>query len=214
MDDKTTHWEDVYAKHDPEKVSWYESTPAISLRRVQAAMADGARSLIDVGGGASNLVDHLLASNLSRLAVLDISPAVLQRVKERLGDRADSVEWIVADITEVGGLGAFDIWHDRAVFHFLTDAREQHEYIERCDQTVTRGGVAVLATFAPDGPETCSGLPVRRYGIGDLADRCAPMFDLIDGERHVHMTPNGRRQPFVYASFRHVGDQPVAVHPG
>lgn len=192
----------MYATRSPEDVSWYEPTPTLSLQRVGNAIRDGARSLIDIGGGASMLVDHVIDLGLSQLAVLDISERGLEVAGARLGEKANRVEWIVADVTQAADLGRFDVWHDRAVFHFLTDPADRAHYVALCERTVTPGGVAVVATFAPDGPETCSGLPVCRYDAADLAGQCGPKFDLIETERHVHTTPRGVQQPFLYASFR------------
>lgn len=166
------HWADIYANRSPEDVSWYEPTPTVSLRRVHEAIRNGARSLIDIGGGASTLVDNLIDLNLSRLAVLDISERGLEVAKARLGKKANRVEWIVSDITKAADLGRFDLWHDRAVFHFLTDPDHRAHYVALCERTVTPGGVAVVATFALDGPEMCSGLPVHRYDASELADEC------------------------------------------
>ena len=117
--------------------------------------------------------------------------ACTQASRERLGSRADQVEWIVGDVTAIDDVGMFDIWHDRAVFHFLTDAFDQERYVSLCERTVTPGGIAIVATFAPDGPEMCSGLPVQRYDASGLAERCGPRFELLDSERHVHLTPRG-----------------------
>jgi SAM-dependent methyltransferase len=200
------HWADIYATRSPEDVSWYERTPTVSLRRVREAIRNGARSLIDIGGGASSLVDHLIDLNLSRLAVLDISERGLEVAQARLGKKADRVEWIVADVTKAADFGGFDVWHDRAVFHFLTDSAHRAHYVALCERTVTPGGVAVVATFALDGPEMCSGLPVHRYDAPGLANECGPRFDLIDSQRHVHMTPKGVAQPFLYASFRRMAE--------
>jgi SAM-dependent methyltransferase len=204
--DRSKHWEAIYHSRSPEEVSWYESSPAVSLRWVEEALMDGKDSVIDVGGGASRLIDHLVNLNVSRLAVLDVSEGALDVARERLGDASERVEWIVADVTEVQDLGRFDVWHDRAVFHFLTDPSERARYVSLCERTTSPGGVAIVATFAPDGPATCSGLPVQRYGAADLARVCGPNFELTGSERHVHTTPAGVDQPFVYASFRRVSE--------
>lgn len=209
--DSAGHWANIYSTRSPADVSWYEPTPVVSLGRVREAIANGARSLIDVGGGASTLVDHLVGLDLARLVVLDVSERALEIAKARLGRAAGRVEWVVADITGVGDLGSFDLWHDRAVLHFLTDRADCDRYVSLCERTVTPGGVAVVAAFAPDGPETCSGLPVRRYDASGLADRCGPRFELIDSRRYVHTTPTGVRQPFVYASFRRLAEDRVPV---
>ena len=133
------------------------------------------------------------------------------RQAERLGSRADRVEWIVGDVTAIEDVGMFDIWHDRAVFHFLTDAFDQERYVSLCERTVAPGGIAIVATFAPDGPEMCSGLPVQRYDASGLAERCGPRFELLDSERYVHLTPHGVEQRFMYASFRRVSEDRAGV---
>jgi SAM-dependent methyltransferase len=206
------HWEGIWRTKTPRAVSWYEQVPDLSLRKVEGAIANGARSLIDVGGGASSLIDNLIGRHL-RLAVLDISPTALDVTRERLGAHAEEVEWITGDVVGVDDLGRFDVWHDRAVFHFLTNPADRDRYVQLCERTVTPGGIAIVATFAPDGPEMCSGLPVCRYDAARLASECGPKFELLDSERYVHTTPGGVRQPFLYASFRRSADdrKPVSV---
>lgn len=209
--DRTEHWDRIYERRSPREVSWYERTPTISIRRVREAVRGGARSLLDVGGGASTLVDEALELGLHRIGVLDISQRALNAAAERLGSRASQVEWIVGDVTTIDDVGMFDIWHDRAVFHFLTDAFDQERYVSLCERTVTPGGIAIVATFAPDGLEMCSGLPVWRYDGSGLAERCGPRFELLDSERHVHLTPRGIEQRFMYASFRRVSEDRAGV---
>ena len=209
--DRTEHWDRIYERRSPRVVSWYEPRPATSIRRVCEAVAGGARSLLDVGGGASALIDEVLDLGLQRIAVLDISERALQASKERLGTRAEHVEWLVGDVTTIDDVGMFDIWHDRAVLHFLTDAFDQERYVSLCERTVAPGGIAIVATFASDGPEMCSGLPVQRYDASGLAERCGPRFELLDSERHLHLTPRGVEQRFIYASFRRVSEDRAAV---
>jgi SAM-dependent methyltransferase len=209
--DRTEHWDRIYERRSPREVSWYERTPTISIRRVREAVDGGARTLLDVGAGASMLVDEALELGLRRIAVLDISERALKASAERLGSKADRIEWIVGDVTAIEDVGMFDIWHDRAVFHFLTDAFDQERYVSLCERTVAPGGIAIVATFAPDGPEMCSGLPVRRYDASELAERCGPRFELVDSERHVHLTPRGVEQRFLYASFRRVSEDRAGV---
>jgi 2-polyprenyl-3-methyl-5-hydroxy-6-metoxy-1,4-benzoquinol methylase len=206
------HWDAMYRKRSPQDLSWHEPVPAVSLRIVHAAIVDGARSVIDVGGGASRLVDNLVSLGLDRLAVLDLSSAAIDIARERLGTAAEAVEWIDADVTDVADLGQFAVWHDRAVFHFLTEPSERARYVDLCERTVTPGGIAVVATFAPDGPEMCSGLPVRRYDASELASECGPNFRLIDSERYVHRTPRGVHQSFLYTSFRRLIDDAELVN--
>jgi SAM-dependent methyltransferase len=208
--DRSEHWDRIYERRSPSEVSWYERIPTISIRRVRQAVDAGARSLLDVGAGASTLVDDALELGL-RIAVLDISERALNSSAERLRARADQVEWIVGDVTAIEDVGRFDIWHDRAVFHFLTDAFDQERYVSLCERTVALAGIAIVATFAPDGPEMCSGLPVRRYDASELAERCGPRFELVDSERHVHLTPRGVEQRFLYASFRRMSEDRAGV---
>jgi SAM-dependent methyltransferase len=201
------HWANVYATRPTDEVSWYEAVPAMSLVEVDAALGEGATSLVDIGGGASLLIDHLVNRDLTRLAVLDISRRALGIARNRLGDDARRVEWIEADVTKAGDLGQFDVWHDRAVFHFLTSPADRARYVALCEQTVSQGGVAIVATFAPDGPDMCSGLPVNRYDSASLAAVCGKGFAIIRSERIVHTTPSGALQPFVYTSFRRLAEQ-------
>ncbi len=196
----------MYRIRSPEDLSWHEPVPAVSLRIVHAAIAAGARSVIDIGGGASRLVDHLVSLNLRRLAVLDLSSTAIDIARKRLGRAAEAVEWIDADVTDVADLGQFAVWHDRAIFHFLTERSERERYVDLCARTVMPAGMAIVATFAPDGPEMCSGLPVRRYDASELASECGPNFGLIESERYVHTTPRGVHQPFLYSSFRRLID--------
>ncbi|MGH2793747.1 MAG: class I SAM-dependent methyltransferase [Actinomycetota bacterium] len=200
--DRTQHWESQYTTREETSVGWFEAVPAASLRRIRGAVDAGARSLIDIGGGASRLVDHVLEIGLDRVAVLDISAHGLAIAKERLGSRAAGVEWIVGDVTALEDLGHYDIWHDRAVFHFLIESRDRARYVELAERSLTPGGFAVMATFAPDGPERCSGLPCRRYAPLALAAECGPGFELLDSEGYVHTTPGGVEQRFAYSTFR------------
>jgi ubiquinone/menaquinone biosynthesis C-methylase UbiE len=186
----------------PTQNGWYEPDPAVSRRLVERAVAEGALSVIDVGGGASLLVDHLLDMGLRRVAVLDISEAGLDVAKVRLGERASQVEWIVGDVTELEDVGAFDVWHDRAVFHFLLDPDARRRYVALSERTVEPNGTAVMATFAPDGPERCSGLPTQRFGPAELAQECGPSWRLSHTERYRHTTPGGVEQRFIYATFK------------
>lgn len=196
------HWQRIYSTRAPDQVGWYEPDPVVSRRLVMAAVADGARSVLDVGGGASSLVDHLVSEGVERVAVLDIAEAGIDVARQRLGPRASSVEWIVGDITTIDDVGSFDVWHDRAVLHFLLDSDERRRYVALTERTVGPGGMAVIATFASDGPDRCSGLEVRRYDPPDLARECGPGWLLEASERHVHTTPRGVEQRFVFSTFK------------
>ena len=158
--------------------------------------------MIDVGGGASLLVDRLLDLPFERIAVLDISEAALSKARSRLGERASRVEWIVADIIEAESLGIFDVWHDRAVFHFLTDAADRRRYVELARRTVPVGGHHIIATFAGDGPKRCSGLDVCRYNAETMGAELGGGFSLVREARESHTTPRGSSQAFFYGVFR------------
>lgn len=197
---REAHWQHQYATRAPDAVGWYEADPSVSRRLVAGALERGARSVIDIGGGASSLVDHLVDEGI-RVAVLDIAEAGLAVARDRLGERAETVTWIVADVTAVADIGRFDVWHDRAVFHFLTEAADRAAYVALAKRTVEDGGTALVATFAPDGPERCSGLPVCRYDGTALAREFGPVFRLEESEPYVHVTPSGVRQSFLYSRF-------------
>jgi SAM-dependent methyltransferase len=194
------HWESVYAAKGDAEVSWTEA----ELRRSLALIADVCPppgQVIDVGGGTSALAGRLLDAGYA-VAVLDISEAALVRSRERLGERAEDIRWIAADITARPVLGQFDVWHDRAVFHFLTDPADRAAYVSLLARTVPCGGHAVIATFAMDGPERCSGLHVRRYDPATLAAELGPAFALVTFARETHVTPWGKPQSFQYSVFR------------
>ena len=194
------HWQTVYAAKHATEVGWYQADPKMSLRLIELA-SPGHGSVIDVGGGASLLADRLLDAGFARVAVLDLSAAALERAKSRLGRRADRVQWVVADVTAVETVGSFDVWHDRAVFHFLTAPEDRRKYVELATKTIPAGGHLVIGTFAPDGPPRCSGLEVRRYDAQSLCAEFGSAFRLVREAREVHTTPSGKPQPFVFAVF-------------
>ena len=197
------HWEGVYGAKASTEVSWYQPVPTRSLELIRAASAGPETSIIDVGGGDSTLVDSIVAEKLGRVTVLDLSGAALARAKERLGPQAASVTWLEADVTRVElPMSGFDIWHDRAVFHFLTDATERERYAAVAAAAVRTGGTLVMATFALDGPSRCSGLEVARYSPEDLARELGDAFSLERGFRDVHHTPSGAEQRFSFAVLR------------
>jgi SAM-dependent methyltransferase len=196
------HWEAVYRTKGETDVSWFQDDPRLSLELVTAfAPADGGR-IIDVGGGASLLVDRLLDLTFERIAVLDISEAALSKARSRLGERARRVKWIVADITEAESLGTFDVWHDRAVFHFLTDAADRRKYVELARRTIPVGGHLIIATFADDGPKRCSDLDVCRYNAKTMGTELGEGFSLVIDARETHTTPWRTSQAFFYGVFR------------
>jgi SAM-dependent methyltransferase len=198
-----THWEEVYAQRTPDSVSWFQPHAEHSLELIARAGLARDAAIIDVGGGASTLVDDLLARGYHDLTVLDLSAAALAAAQTRLGDNARRVSWVEADITAVDlPRQRYDLWHDRAVFHFLTDVAQRRAYVERVLQSVKPGGHVIVATFAEDGPDRCSGLPVMRYGADALHAEFGVPFELLEHSRETHHTPGGAVQQFVYCYCR------------
>lgn len=199
--DREAHWNQVYATKQPDAVSWYQRSPDNSLAYIRK-LTNVTQKIIDVGGGASVLVDALLDAGYERPIVLDVSASGLDRAKSRLGSRAALVEWLVADVTKAPDLRPVDLWHDRAVLHFLTEPADQAAYAALAARTVRPGGHVVLATFAPDGPEKCSGLPVQRHDGASIGRLLGPSFESITEDREVHRTPGGGEQRFSWAVLR------------
>ena len=195
------HWDRAYGEGERTR-SWFQSEPFASLRMLDVAGVTPAASVIDAGGGASTLVDALLERGFNDLTVLDVSSAGLRAAQERLGPAADHVRWVVADLLDWRAERTYQVWHDRAVLHFLTAEYARRRYLDVLHASTAAGAVAVFGTFAPQGPQQCSGLPVTRYSAGDLAvllgDQWAPVAD----DREEHVTPAGAIQPFVWAAFR------------
>jgi 2-polyprenyl-3-methyl-5-hydroxy-6-metoxy-1,4-benzoquinol methylase len=201
-----THWERIFSERSDDTLSWYQAEPSRSLALIEAVSTDRSTAVIDVGGGTSLLVDRLLDAGYGNVAVLDISGSAIDRVRARLGERAGRVRWLIEDVTDVTEVGHFDVWHDRAIFHFVTEAEDRRRYVDLAARTVPAGGHVIIATFAPDGPSTCSGLDVRRYDADGLAAELGGRFLLEREERTVHVTPRGVHQPFTFAVFRRIAD--------
>jgi trans-aconitate methyltransferase len=202
MYDPVRHWNDTYLAKADTQVSWFQETPSSSLALIEALAHGRDAPILDVGGGASRLADGLLARGYSDLSVLDVSEVALNHSRRRLGDRAGKVSWILADVTDWTPPRRWRIWHDRAMFHFLTEPRQQQAYVSALRRATQPGASVIIAGFAPDGPERCSGLPVRRHSAEDLA-RCLGEEFIISGQRReVHHTPFGTDQDFLYALFR------------
>jgi trans-aconitate methyltransferase len=199
---RKAHWEGIYADKAEHEVSWHQDQPVMSLRLIEQAGVDPAEPVIDVGGGASHLVDHLLDRGFADVTVLDLAGAALAQAQSRLGERAEGVTWIEADATAWRPERAYRLWHDRAVFHFLTEPDDRAAYLEGLRAAVPAGGHAVIATFAPDGPERCSGLPVVRYSPEALQATLGDEFDLAAMQAEEHRTPGGHPQQFVGCLFR------------
>jgi SAM-dependent methyltransferase len=197
------HWNRVYSSKSVEAVSWFQPHAEQSLRLIRDTGVPKDASIIDVGGGASTLVDDLLGDGYSAITILDLSAAALTAARSRLGARAGNVHWLEADILATSlPVHAFDVWHDRAVFHFLTSPDERHAYVESVLRSVKPGGHVIVATFAEDGPTQCSGLPVMRYSAKELHAQFGSPFTLVRHEKESHHTPSGNVQKFVYCYCR------------
>jgi SAM-dependent methyltransferase len=202
MENKT-YWEQIYQTKDCAQVSWYQLHPALSLQHIQNTGVGKTGHIIDVGGGASTLVDHLLDDGFQNVTVLDISAAALGVAQRRLGERAGIVTWLEADITKtILPHHEYDVWHDRAVFHFLTEREDRQRYVNEVREAVKPGGHVIVATFASDGPDHCSGLEVARYDPQSLHNEFGTGFELLDSTREEHQTPFGTEQKFIYCYCR------------
>jgi hypothetical protein len=200
-DELATHWDTVYRTKAPDSVSWFQKEPAVSLDLIaKAELRDGA-SILDVGGGTSFLVDRLLDLGYAP-GVLDVSSVALELTKTRLGSRRTQVEWFVGDVQSFSPPHPWDLWHDRAVFHFLTAPRDRASYWSVLRKSLSQEGTAVIATFGPNGPQRCSGLPTVRYGPEDLQREAGEGFALTHTAVETHVTPGGGLQEFVYVSLR------------
>jgi SAM-dependent methyltransferase len=194
------YWDSIYQSKVPTEVSWFEADPQLSVDLIASVSNHG--PVIDVGGGASRLVERLVADGYSAVTVVDVSKVALQQARGRLGERAANVRWIHGDITQIPELPQCDVWHDRAVFHFLTNADDRRRYRELAMRTITPGGHAIVGTFAMNGPSKCSGLDVCRYDAPTLQSELGPHFELIREVSHTHLTPTGNSQPFFFGVFR------------
>lgn len=204
--DRKAHWERVYTKGTPGTASWHQVSPVQSLALLKEFGAGTTTRIIDVGGGDATLAEAIIEHGLGEVTVLDVSGVALRRARERLGARAEDVTWMEADVTTAPlPAQSFDVWHDRAVFHFLTDPHDRMRYTASAARALRPGGVLIMATFAPDGPERCSGLEVVRYGPDELAHALGDDFALVRSLADVHHTPTGAEQRFLWAVFRRRG---------
>jgi ubiquinone/menaquinone biosynthesis C-methylase UbiE len=204
--DRQTHWQGVYTTKSDIEVSWYEEAPDLSLTLLHEAGLMPGMSVIDIGGGVSRLVDALVDAGQAHVSVLDLSSAALGAAKSRLADTAH-VQWVVSDVTVWTPDREYDLWHDRAAFHFLTTVVDQQAYVRVLARALKIGGKAVIGTFAMDGPEKCSGLPVARYDSESLQAVLGEQFRLATTRRHEHTTPWGTVQKFQFSTFEKVGGQ-------
>jgi len=201
--DARTHGEKIYSTKAPDQVSWYRAHLETSLSLIKRAPIDRTAPIIDVGGGESTLVDDLLEQGFQNITVLDVSHAAIEVNRARLGERARGVHWIVADITQIElEPEAYDVWHDRAVFHFLTAQEQRTAYVRQVARSVRSGGCVIVSTFGPEGPTKCSGLDVIRYDADSLHDEFGLRFRLVESSMEVHQTPLGTMQQFLYCYCR------------
>lgn len=197
-----SHWNKIWMKYRENEVSWFQESPSLSLDLVQRHAVDKSARILDVGGGSSRLVDALLADGFGHVGVLDIAAPAMDVARARLGARAESVEWIVRNVTAYEPSHPWDVWHDRAVFHFLVDAGDEESYVQAVRRSLSPSGVVVIATFGPDGPKKCSGLDVKRYSAETLGDTFGSEFVLLENHVEIHRTPDGTDQQFIYCVFR------------
>ena len=198
VEERIAHWRRVWGEKAPEEATWHQPTPEVSLALIEAAAVTPWRPVIDVGGGAATLVDHLLARGFKDLTVLDIAPEALAAARARLGEEGDRVTWIAADITRWTPPESYVLWHDRAVFHFLTEPEDQRAYGRVLETALAPDGQAIIATFAPEGPEKCSGLPVQRHDPDSLVTALGGGFTVLEQRREEHATPAGNSQTFLW----------------
>jgi ubiquinone/menaquinone biosynthesis C-methylase UbiE len=194
----------VYQTKGERDVSWFQESPAISLDLIRTTGIDGGASIVDIGGGTSRLVDGLLDAGFEAITILDLSEKALATSRSRLGHRSAKVNWIAADVTAWQPSETYDLWHDRAAFHFLTDPTERAAYAQRVLQSVRSGGHVIIGTFAPDGPERCSGLPIVRHDAASLGEMLGKSFALIETRNHAHQTPAGAIQRFQFSRFQRI----------
>lgn len=198
---RKTHWENIYHGKSPLEVSWFQKEPVLSLQLIHNTGLSTDAAIIDIGGGASVLVDHLVEQGFRHLAVLDISGTALNHTKQRLGPAAKQIEWLETDVTSFQASHQYDVWHDRAVFHFLTDAGDRKQYITTLKQTLKPGGNFIIAAFAIGGPTKCSGLDIVQYDARKLIAELGSGFTLVEEDSETHITPTKQEQQFAYFRF-------------
>ena len=199
--DRQRHWERVYGSKQSTDVSWYQPRPERSLQLIRDTGISADTPIIDVGGGASTLADHLLDDGYRDVTVLDIAASAFEQCRARLGSRAEQIEWIVADVTRFEPARQYGLWHDRAVLHFLTNAADRDRYMRALEKALSPEAHLVLSTFGPQGPLKCSGLDVRRYDVDMLANLVGDLFELRSSELETHTTPGGSTQQFLCSSW-------------
>lgn len=202
MNNNKEHWENVYSKEQPTQVSWYEPMPEVSLNLIKGFQLEKDAAIIDIGGGDSFLAEFLVSEGYTDITVVDISSNAIERAKHRMCEKADQVTWIVADASEFKSDRQYDLWHDRATFHFLTDPTKKEDYLQTLKKSVKPGGYVILATFSEKGPAKCSGLDISKYSIGDMQQLFTEEFNVLSGANVDHNTPSGAIQNFTFCSFQ------------
>jgi SAM-dependent methyltransferase len=198
--DLKEHWETIYETKTPDQVSWTQEIPTVSLEFIHKFNIPKSASIIDIGGGDSKLIDHLLKEGFTNVSVLDISEAAIGRAQKRLGKDAKKVTWIVSDILDFHPDKKYDVWHDRAAFHFQTDSKSIDQYLNIVKQSVE--GMVIVGTFSPEGPKKCSGLEIKQYDEDGMKEKFEKnSFKNIECKREDHITPSGAVQNFVFCSF-------------
>ena len=197
-EERKKHWEHVYQTRSPNDVSWYQTHPESSLKLIEKSLSNKSMSCIDVGGGASVLVDCLIAADFTNISVLDISEQALQHTKERLKEKAEQVQWYISDILTFNSPHRFDLWHDRAVFHFLTDADERKQYVKVLKESIIPNAHIIISTFGIDGPEKCSDLPIKQHDTTTIMEELGDEFTLLETFDEYHLTPKDAQQKFSY----------------
>ena len=196
------HWDEIYSSEAPQEVSWFCPHLETSLALIERAASERDAAILDVGGGASTLVDDLLDHGYRNVTVLDISQSALQAAQKRLGERSRLAQWVCADVMKASlPIQAYNVWHDRAVFHFLTQAEERRDYVRSVASLLKAGGHVIVSTFGPEGPTQCSGLDVMRYDSDSLQAEFGPRFRLVESVTELHLTPVGTTQQFLYCHF-------------
>lgn len=200
--DRKSHWENIYNTKNLNEVSWYQPTPETSLEFITNGNLPLDAKIIDIGGGDSFLVDHLLELGYSNVSVLDISSKAIERAKQRLGEKASKVTWIVSDICEFQTVEKYDLWHDRAAFHFLTNDYDIQRYLEKVNQFISQNGLLVIGTFSETGPLKCSGIEIKQYSMDDLKNVFSEDFECLNCFKTDHLTPFDTIQSFTFCLFR------------
>ncbi len=203
--DRKKHWDSIYDDKSLEELSWYQSTPTPSLKLIESCDISKSDPIIDIGGGNSLLVDHLLEKGYQHLTVLDISEKAIKRAQQRLEDQADNVNWIVKDVIAFNSSDKFDVWHDRATFHFLTSPNDIGRYLKKAHNALNKNGYLILGTFSTAGPESCSGLNVQQYSKKSMDKQVSPYgFNKLDCITQTHKTPGGTPQEFLFCRFQKI----------